>query len=485
MNINKLKNIEVFVGPKYVKESLTNAISSPLVQIQGYAYRRIANQLLLDSPITINLDKEILSKHILILGGIGTGKTNLFKSIIKQSSKALRKTDAMLVFDTKGEFYRLFGDTKKDIVITNSSIKDKNGKAYNESKESIWNIFEELDEEKLYETSNEIASMLFAPHVEKTSNSFFPLAAKSIFASVLRAIYRIHKKDPEELKSKPSNALLKEFFNGKNIFSGVDESLRESDDAFSNIVSLLRDDVYERGSLGYISANTNADGNKDGQTLGVLAELRLVVDEIFVGSFAKEGDFSISKTFRKKSGKRVFLEYDIVEGNVLSPIYSLLVDLAIKESLAPKNEGADSDSYFIIDEFKLLPRLKHLDDAINFGRSLGVKLVIGLQNISQIIEHYGQEGSMNILSGFSTTFAFKVSDYATRSYLIELFGKNKKLITYLSAINSRGVIETLESANVVEDWDILNLKKGECIIRLPGDFEESSSPFFVKTSLFN
>ena len=122
-----------------------------------------------------------------------------------------------------------------------------------------------------------------------------------------------------------------------------------------------------------------------------------------------------------------------------------------------------------------------MDDAVNFGRSLGVKFVIGVQNVSQLIENYGEDGAMNILSGFSTTIAYKVSDHATRNYLVELMGVNRKRTTYLSAISSRGVIEELERANVVEDWDILSLDVGECIIRLPSAGSESdASPFFVK-----
>ena len=483
MNNQRYNYTDTLCGPQYIKGVVENSATNPIIKIGGLTFNDSKQQKIPDVPITVKLDEAILSKHILVLGGIGTGKTNLFKSIISQSSESLREKDSMLIFDTKGEFYRLFGESN-DIVITNYPLKDSQGKTCPQNKGNIWNIFEELNGDKLYETSNEIASMLFAPHVEKTSNSFFPLAAKSVFSAVLRAIYRIYKDDQSELISIPSNKLLKEFFNGKNIYARADESLT-SNDTLSNIISLLYSDPEERGALGYISQNTNSDGSRDGQTLGILAELRLVIDEIFVGNFAKEGTFSISKTFRQRDGKRIFLEYDIEEGNVLSPVYSLLVDLAIKESLNPQNEDANVNSYFIIDEFKLLPHLNHIDDAVNFGRSLGVKFIIGLQNISQIVAHYGNEGAMNILSGFSTIFAFKVGDYATRAYISQLFGTNQKLTTYLSAINSRGIIETLNDSHVVEDWDILSLKKGECIVRLASDSDDACSPFFLKTLLFS
>lgn len=481
------KNIEIFDGPEYEKNRSATAYpyeeryDDHIVKLNGLNYS--------NEKLSIKLDNDILSCHTMILGGIGMGKTNTFKSIVNQVSPSLTSNDIMLIFDTKGDFYKTFGVSGKDIIISNTPIEDSKGVR---DAGNIWNIFLELNPSKLYETSNEIASMIFAPHVKTSANTFFPLSAKSLFAAVIRALYRIYTFDKYTkgkdsiLKFKeeylfPSNKLLKDFFRGKNIYAGVDESLRK-DDTLNNIINLLSYVEEENGALGYINSNYNKESIMDGQTMGIIAELRLVVDELFIGNFAKEGSFSIRNAIAKRDGKRIFIEYDIVEGEVLSPIYSLLVDLAIKEALSPENENKNRNAYFIIDEFKLLPHLRHIDDAVNFGRSLGVKFVIGVQNISQIYENYGENRAMNILSGFLTTFAFKVSDFATRKYLTELFGTNMKIIAYLSKESKRGMVENLERGNVVEDWDIQNLKKYECIVRITNS--EYNSPFFFKTLPF-
>lgn len=504
------KIIQTFEGNNYEKSFVKNKTKSePIVRLDGVSYKSSVIQtdavtkrdLLFANDkkgytlgdngqaCSIYFDEELLSKHVALIGGIGTGKTNTFKNLISQISQTLTSDDVMFIFDTKGDFYSEFGDNsdENDLLITNTFCSDKNGNTATSKPEEIWNIFEDLDQEKLYESSNEIASMMFSSHVEKSSNSFFPLAAKSIFASVLRAIKRLN---PEILASKPSNKLLKEFFNGKNIFKSFESesgddffASKKDDNVLKNIDSLLSFDDHEKGVLSYISTESVRNGNNkpiDGQTLGVLAELHLVIDELFIGNFAKEGSFSISKAFKSKGAKRIFLQYDVVEGSTLSPIYSLLTDLAIKESLSPLNNGKNYNFYFIVDEFKLLPRLKHVDDAVNFGRSLGVKFVIGVQNVSQLIENYGEASAMNILSGFSSVIAYRVSDYATRKYLIELFGVNRKKTTYLSAISSRGVLENLESANVIEDWDISALQVGEAIVRLEKSGLTNNNPFFIK-----
>lgn len=48
-----------------------------------------------------------------------------------------------------------------------------------------------------------------------------------------------------------------------------------------------------------------------------------------------------------------------------------------------------------------------------------------------------------------------------------MHGRSRKAITFMSAIANRGVDEKIHEANVVEDWDITRLKKGQAIIGIP------------------
>jgi type IV secretory pathway TraG/TraD family ATPase VirD4 len=121
-----------------------------------------------------------------------------------------------------------------------------------------------------------------------------------------------------------------------------------------------------------------------------------------------------------------------------------------------------------------VPNLQHIDDAVNFGRSLGVKFLIGIQNVEQIYEAYSGKGAGNgrlaksILSGFSTTVCFRVNDYESRDYIQKLYGKNRKKEAYQSAVPGKGAVENIRDANVVEDWDITSLPLGRAIVGLPG-----------------
>lgn len=67
-----------------------------------------------------------------------------------------------------------------------------------------------------------------------------------------------------------------------------------------------------------------------------------------------------------------------------------------------------------------------------------------------------------------TSIAFRVNDEASKRYIKELHGVNRKKEIYMASVQGRGIVEQVRDANVVEDWDIGRLNLGEAIIGLPG-----------------
>ena len=373
---------------------------------------------------------EQLSRHMLLLGGIGTGKSNAFNHIIKSIRRTLTQDDVMVIFDTKGDFYNEFY-RPGDIVISNDSRADGgNGPDY-------WNIFSEVDvDDRLEENILEICKTIFSEKLEKTSQPFFPNAAKDLLNALMLFLSR-----SEKSKDRRNNRSL------RNILDSFD---------VDSMIRILRAYPDTKAMESYIA------DPKSGQTLGVVAELQQMVREIFIGNFAKKGTLSMRRLIREKGAKVIFVEYDLGIGGMLTPIYKLLMDLAIKEALCRKtNEG---NVYFMIDEFRLLPHLEHIDDGVNFGRSLGAKFFLGVQNIEQVFHAYGNDLARSILSGFSTLIAFRVADGTTRDYIKEIFGKNLSVTVYESGVSARGIQESMRETHVVEDWDIGGLKLGEAIV---------------------
>lgn len=428
---------------RVLESAMPYQATNPLITISGECNK---------SKAKFSMDESILSKHLLLIGGTGCGKTNVFYHIIDQLKKKMTQNDVMIVFDTKGDFFSKFFTPGKDCVIANSKQYEKEA--------SLWNIFKEIiadgwEQESLEANISELSWAIFQEAIENNkSQPFFPNAARDLFAAILTYIVRIGKDD---LNFK------KDFFNNQALKKYLDMMDAQS------IKGMLENESDLVSVLSYIGDGTS------GQALGVFAELQSVVRKLFTGAFAKDGRFSVRNFVREKQGKTLFIEYDISRGSVLTPLYQLIFDLALKEALGrTKSEG---NVYLICDEFKLLPHLRHIDDAVNFGRSLGVKVCAGLQSIEQLNENYGEARGRNIAAGFSSVFAFKANDVVTREFVVGLYGKNVVLEQYKSLENP--LKQEKREGNTVEDWDIGSLEVGEAIIGLP-----FIAPFKFKCDLY-
>lgn len=389
-------------------------------------------------PSMLGLDADTISKHMLLVGGTGCGKSTLFYHIISQIKQKMTADDVMIVFDSKGDFYSRFFSAN-DCVIGNSSQYVRQSKR--------WNIFREIladgwgDQQVLMNTQ-EICRTLFEERTKKnSSNPFFPNAARDLLASILVTTVRLGKNDNKFTNENFYNDCLRRMLDGSS-----------SED----LCSYIGGEADMRSVMSYIEGDS-------AQSQGVLAEMFSVVRDVLMGVFAEHGMFSMRDFVRKKGGRTLFLEYDLSIGSVLTPVYRLLFDLALKEALGrTKSQG---NVYLICDEFKLLPDLQHIDDGVNFGRSLGVKVFAGLQSIEQLYEIYGQSRGRNLAAGFSTVVAFRANDLTTREYVSGLYGKNMLLEEYRTM--NGGNVEAKRIGSTVEDWDMNSLAVGEAIVGLP------------------
>ncbi len=401
----------------------------------------------------LRLTEDIFNKHILLTGSTGSGKTNVFDFIVDQLQRRLTQDDVMIIFDSKGDFLRRFYKPG-DYVISNSKAHTTYA--------SKWNIYKEIvvdgyDKKDISNNTNEITRSFFKEATEKTSQVFFPSAARDLLAALIIAHIRMGEGD---------DSFKREYFNNKALKEYLDRMTPQK------IIKLLSHSSFSDLSsvLSYIG-----DGRSD-QALGVIAELQNTMRQILMGTFEDDGRFSVREFVRAKGAKKLFIEYDLSIGETLTPIYRLLFDLALKEAMGRgKSEG---NVYLICDEFKLLPNLQHIEDGVNFGRSLGVKVVAGIQSIDQLYEIYGERKGKNIAAGFSSVFSFRANDCSTREFVSSRYGKNIVLEQYRKSDDNQ--VEEKREGMTVEDWQLIDLDKGDAIIGLP--FEK---PFKFHFELFN
>ncbi len=385
------------------------------------------------------MDEDLMSRHILLLGGSGCGKTNVFLYTIDILRKSMTENDVAIVFDTKGEFYDSFSKTG-DYLIGNS-IKFR-------KKSYTWNIFDEIladgwEEENISMNAREIAAALFHDRISE-SQPFFGNAAKDIFRGILLHFIRQAKKNAEWIKRLNNYNLIEAFQNFK-----IEDYKR----IFEHYKDL-------RGLLSYFG-----DG-KSNQALGVFGELNSMLSEYFVGIFAQDKSaqsISMRNVVRGKNSKILFVEYDLAVGETLTPMYRLLIDQTLKEALS-RNSNVGR-VFLFVDEFKLLPHLEHIDDALNFGRGLGVRVMAGIQSIDQLYDIYGKEKGAVIAGGFGSIFAFHTNDSSSREYIRKRFGSNIMIYEYNNILKNKGEVDKREG-NTVEEWDQMKLGVGQAIIGL-------------------
>lgn len=394
-----------------------------------------------------SLTPEQLSSHIALIGSTNSGKTNTFKTMIPQLKSSLGPDDCMLIFDPKYDFREFHAFN--DYVISNC----KSSKANNVN----WNIFGDVtadgwDFENIHTNSIELASVAFEDRIKKSSNPFFPQAASEIFAAVITAMALTGSNDKGFRVKYLNNFELRKYLRNLNA---------------KRLADFLGKYPELTGVLKYVG-----NGRSD-QSLGVFAELEQGVN-FLTSIFAKKGSFSIRRTVRNRGGCVVFLEYDPSQGALGIPL-RMIVDLFLKEVLSPNHKKGKV--YAIIDELKMLSPLNYIEDALNFGRSLGVSVVSGLQSIEQLYETYGEYRGKNILSGFQSSFVFRTNNEATREYIKGIHGKNVSCIQYLDF--SQKPKDTIREGNVIEDWNISSLNQGEAIVSLP-----SEKPFVFQFSKY-
>lgn len=158
----------------------------------------------LEQGLILN-DSNCFESPLLIEGSVGSGKTTLIKQIMNPIVEyADQVHDNIVIFCAKPDMLSYARSDDPVISIHSTNLK------------SSWNIFAEMKaSDQPYMTLREIATELFAEAEEKTTQLFFPQAARDIFYHTCRYMYDYAKKKNVNL----SNAELVEFLETTPIYS--------------------------------------------------------------------------------------------------------------------------------------------------------------------------------------------------------------------------------------------------------------------------
>ena len=394
----------------------------------------------------IGLTNDELSRKVLLIGDSGEGKSNTFYQLFEQVSDLPGSVN--IIFDSKGDFYERYGGKDDDCVIEGFSYNTGNrgidfGDCLRNSvnkKKTVkkWNLFDEiLLDDNPDSISRELAKTLNGKNTNENRQFFF----KEAVVSVIETGINVLRNDYYVKGIKPNNRLLVDYLRSTPELMLQRAKEYNLDNRISNLISPAKDGVY------------------NGQTLGVMGEVNNIVSDLFVGNFAQAGDFSIRNAIRNQQFKNIYIEYDITYGKTLSPIYSCLIMLAIKEALGRFKTPKVN---LFIDEFALLEYIPDMEAAVSFGREQGLFIAASIQHIGQVRSKYTKELADGMLNNFRNLIAFRSSDYETREFIKNRFGQKHMQHTFYRSLNERITLNNMET--VVSDENVLLLKKGEAII---------------------
>ena len=217
------------------------------------------------------LDDDYLSRHVLFLGGIGTGKSNTMYLLLDQLRRSASQDDVFVVFDTKGDFQKEFC-RPGDAVISSTPDQEPGGVK--------WNLFRDLlteDSGERAEQIHEIATTVFSEGLAQAGeNMFFAMGARDIFAAVVEAMCR---------EGKPhTNAELR-------------TCLEQTPD---DLLELLEGHADLAGAARYLQGQSSPES--------ILAFLQQTLSQAFSGVFRGPGEFSVRDFVRRKGGHTLFVE---------------------------------------------------------------------------------------------------------------------------------------------------------------------------------
>ncbi|MDE7038124.1 MAG: type IV secretion system DNA-binding domain-containing protein [Lachnospiraceae bacterium] len=397
----------------------------------------------------IGLNKESLSLGCLAVAAPGGGKTNLFDMILSRLLTDMDNQDVIIIFDTKGDYLAEFGSRipEEERVVIGSGWEYRKITSYH-------NIFAEImprgvDGKLVYTPDSDVDALeiaeLFFQQMHSETQPVFPAMAEQIVAGIIIYFMRRYWREDQ---SRLNNQELIHFFQSRTT-----EELK----------AVFEEDYMEdyKSCISYISG-------KGTQTQGVNSYIGAILRKMFIGPFAMADparEFSMMHILTGRKRTVVFIEYDLKRGNALAPMYGILIDQALKNALGGRGDTR-KNVYLLLDEWALLPKLKYAADSLSFGRSQGVKVMAGIQNISAIEDLYGEAGARNILAGFQNIFAFRITDYHTRRFLVERLGENYQNISFSAQNESANIQYT---GHTLEEWDLMELELGQAAVVLAGE----------------
>lgn len=393
------RNMYVIDGPRVLtgKDAIREA-----KRITALEVGKSRNTILLH-PL-LRFAQERLNRHILIYGSVGSGKTQILIAIIRQIIRFRKK---MFAYDVKGDFtsYEDFsaGDWvdpslpwwKRAVVKTSDAVFPRPIILSPYDKRSyVWDVA--CDIHTAVQVEEFAKSMI--PEETGSANSFFTNSARMLVVGALRTLIaempkRWTFKDLSDQLSKTAVEMQETVLeNYKKAFPLIENAESQTT---SSIMSTIMSNTQ---AIDYLAAAWPA-----------VTKRRFSIVEWSKDSY--------------RGRKQVIVQGGGME--LLTSAYiSAMVNILVGEVISPKlPDNTHRGIYIIFDELTSAGRLNILP-LVDKGRSKGVTVIAGIQELSQLAKVYSPEDAKILPTIVGTQIICQLQMSETRKQVAEMFGTN-------------------------------------------------------------
>ena len=412
------------------------------------AKNRLKTELLIRKAQGFKLIKELrIPKHIevlnlLIVGGMGSGKTVFLTPIILQFFDLKYPS---FILDNKGDFCELLGEKEGVVILSPFDLRSL-----------VWDVSEDISTE--LEAIEFVSQLIFLPG---GSGDFFAHAARDIALGAIKYLQ----------ETKPFNWHMNEVLE----VIANEELLRILEKYHPGGLQTLRDCGYSVKTGKLFVGETSAS---------ILQNVRAYLKnfELLSRAWPKTTDgFSVKKWARGEAKDTLFL---IVPFKQLYPEISgffsgIIIDLFVNQTLNLPDSKERRMGLFL-DELGAIPRVKSLANGAKLLRAKGVCMFVGIQEVGVIRKKYEMDGGTEtILNAFSIKLIGRAETPEYAEYFVRVLSKNKYKKTTRSRSNnsSGGHSISLCEETVVEDA----ISSGE-LMSIPPANVKNGAIFFLKMS---
>jgi type IV secretory pathway TraG/TraD family ATPase VirD4 len=368
------------------------------------------------------------NQHFLITGSPGAGKTQIIFPMVYQ---AFKRGDKAIVWDIKGTFIQAFaGKEGVDLL----AGWDKRSIAWSPGMD----IRSQLD-------CQQVASIMFPPN-PKDSQPFFLNSARQILEAIFvyldsqgqdwgwGDVWSILSMEKNEIAK-----VLSSFEDGKALANVIGGDSKATEDIYSTLIGHAQQTIrwYAKAwPKGTVSLRKWVHGNSKLLIIGGIPE-----------------------------------RTDLAQATA-----NISVELIVNEILSLPDDP-NRRIWLFLDELATLGKLTSLLNAFSLGRSKGLCVVAGIQDIGKLEHHYGAQLAKSIANTFSTQIVLRCSDHDTAQWASKNLGEQEVIITQKStssgssdgkSSSSSSESEVLKTMSLFMPSQISNFENLEGVIRASG-----------------